>query len=476
MDQVALGRCRDSDEQIAARHRPAGAEAEVGALRERVCVRELLEREVMHHRQHLARPGVGDHMRRHEEQVGWFGEEGEGKTDLRPQPPLRNDKHVHSQAGLRARRQEAPPQIRSRGREPLAYLAREFLRSGRDRARGRVDVHRDPGRPGASCHVDDLKLTTVRHVAARAGVVVVLLAAAGYLLQAGDSMPKPYVSPAPQPQQALSSQPPVAGPVYLISHDSVVPLGARSIRLPILMYHYIRTPPSTRTDPLGYRLSVSPIVFQSQMDWLSAHGYHAITFNQVRAYFAGTSALPAKPVVISVDDGHADLYTTAFPILQSHHFTAVAYIVSGFINRAGYVTSDEVVQLDRAGIEIGSHTVSHPDLAHLSFASAMFQVVESKRVLEGLVGHPVVDFAYPSGRYDAETVEALVKAGYDTAVTTADYPVAHSLQNRYTWSRVRVTGGEPLPAFITSLGPSMHTVTTTHLSLVLTPFEQQLQT
>jgi len=313
-------------------------------------------------------------------------------------------------------------------------------------------------------------------VAARAGVVVVLLAAAGYLLQAGDSMPKPYVSPAPQPQQALSSQPPVAGPVYLISHDSVVPLGARSIRLPILMYHYIRTPPSTRTDPLGYRLSVSPMVFQSQMDWLSAHGYHAITFNQVRAYFAGTSALPAKPVVISVDDGYADLYTTAFPILQSHHFTAVAYIVSGFINRAGYVTSDEVVQLDRAGIEIGSHTVSHPDLAHLSFASAMFQVVESKRVLEGLVGHPVVDFAYPSGRYDAETVEALVKAGYDTAVTTADYPVAHSFQNRYTWSRVRVTGGEPLPAFITSLGPSMHTVTTTHLSLVLTPFELQLQT
>ena len=140
------------------------------------------------------------------------------------------------------------------------------------------------------------------------------------------------------------------------------------------------------------------------------------------------------------------------------------------------MTSDEVVQLDRAGIEIGSHTVSHPDLAHLSFASAMFQVVESKRVLEGLVGHPVVDFAYPSGRYDAETVEALVKAGYDTAVTTAEYPVAHSLQNRYTWSRVRVTGGEPLPAFITSLGPSMHTVTTTHLSLVLTPFELQLQT
>src|SRR3989442_12902449 len=365
----------------------------------------------MHHRQHLARPGVGDHMRRHEGQVGWFGEEGEGGTDLRPQPPLRNGQHVHSQAGRRARRQEAPPQIRSRGREPLAYLAREFLRSGRDRARSRVDVHRDPGRPGASCHVDDLKLTTVRHVAARAGVVVVLLAAAGYLLQAGDSMPKPYVSPAPQPQQALSSQPPVAGPVYLISHDSVVPLGARSIRLPILMYHYIRTPPSTRTDPLGYRLSSSPTVFQSQMDWLSAHGYHAITFNQVRAYFAGTSALPAKPVVISVDDGYADLYTTAFPILQSHHFTAVAHNVSGFLHRPGYVTNDGGVHLGLGRVQIASHPVDHPDLTHLSLAAAVFHVPDSNRLPTGLVGHPVVDFAYPSGRYDAETVEALVKAG-----------------------------------------------------------------
>src|SRR2546427_288058 len=163
-------------------------------------------------------------------------------------------------------------------------------------------------------------------------------AAADYLLQAGDSMPTPYVPPAPHPQQALPGQPPVAGPVYLISHDSVVPLGARSIRLPILMYHYIRTPPSTRTDPLGYRLSVSPMVFQSQMDWLSAHGYHAITFNQVRAYFAGTSALPAKPVVISVDDGHADLYTTAFPILQSHHFTAGADLLDGRLNLPGSVT------------------------------------------------------------------------------------------------------------------------------------------
>jgi len=305
---------------------------------------------------------------------------------------------------------------------------------------------------------------------------VVLLAAIGYLVQADDSAPASVPATAVLPEETFTVPPQDAGRVYLVSHDQMVPLGARAIRLPILMYHYVRTRPSTRVDRLGYRLSVSPAVFQSQMDWLFTHGYHPVNFNQLRTYFAGKSPLPSRPVVITLDDGYQDLYTAAFPILQMHHFTAVAYIVSGFIDKRGYVTSDEVVQLDRAGIEIGSHTVSHPDLAHVSFASAMFQVVESKRVLEDMLGHPVLDFAYPSGRYDAETIQAVEKAGYDTAVTTSGYPQMHTLQNRYTWSRVRVTGGEQLPDFIIGLGPSMNTVNTTRLSLESTPFSLQQQT
>ena len=324
--------------------------------------------------------------------------------------------------------------------------------------------------------MDDLKLTTVRHAAARIVAVVVLLAAIGYLVQADDSAPASVPATAVLPEETFTVPPQDAGRVYLVSHDQMVPLGARAIRLPILMYHYVRTRPSTRVDRLGYRLSVSPAVFQSQMDWLFTHGYHPVNFNQLRTYFAGKSPLPSRPVVITLDDGYQDLYTAAFPILQMHHFTAVAYIVSGFINQPGYATSDEVVQLDRAGIEIGSHTVSHPDLAHVSFASAMFQVVESKRVLEDMLGHPVLDFAYPSGRYDAETIQAVEKAGYDTAVTTSGYPQMHTLQNRYTWSRVRVTGGEQLPDFIIGLGPSMNTVNTTRLSLESTPFSLQQQT
>lgn len=244
----------------------------------------------------------------------------------------------------------------------------------------------------------------------------------------------------------------------------VVPLGASALRLPILMYHYVRTPPSMRTDLLGYRLSVSPQDFQAQMDWLYANHYHPVTFDQVRAYFAGRLPLPSRPIVITLDDGYADLYTAAFPILQAHGFTAVAYIVSGFVDRGRYVTRDQVMQMDRAGIEIASHTVDHADMARANQGMATYELVQSKHWLEQLLGHQVVDFAYPSGKYSLATIQLLGQAGYDTAVVE-DGPSMHSRADRYTWGRVRVGGGESLGEFITNLGVPMPSVTLSSLDI-----------
>src|SRR5260370_31017198 len=82
----------------------------------------------------------------------------------------------------------------------------------------------------------------------------------------------------------------------------------------ILMYHYVRPLPSIRTDYLGYRLSVAPADFEAQMDLLHAQGYHPVNFNHVRDYFAGTAALPSKPVVITPDHGSRDLSTPTHPL------------------------------------------------------------------------------------------------------------------------------------------------------------------
>lgn len=303
-------------------------------------------------------------------------------------------------------------------------------------------------------------------VATRVALATLLLLSTAFLLLGQDSrLPLTAAPPvaAAQPDPILTTQT-MNGREYFVTRHEVVPVGATVIRLPILMYHYIRRPPSTAADLLGYRLSVSPEDFQAQMDWLYFNHYHPVTFDQIRAYFAGRAPLPSKPLVITFDDGYSDLYTAAFPILQAHGFTAVAYIVSGFVDQQRYVTHDQVLQMDRAGIEIASHTVNHADMAHASYGMAAFQLVQSKHWLETLVGHSVVDFAYPSGRYNYQTIQLLSQYGYNTAVVE-DGSSMHSLADRFTWGRVRVGGGESLQEFIGSLGPSMQSVTTSSLDV-----------
>lgn len=230
-----------------------------------------------------------------------------------------------------------------------------------------------------------------------------------------------------------------------------IPLGRTQIRVPILMYHYVRDV-SRSAGQLSFNLSVTPADFNLQMKWLHVNNYHAITFDDLRAYFSGLRSLPSKPVVITLDDGYRDLFTTAYPILRAYGFVAVAYIVTGFVGRPRYVTSDMILQMDHDGIEIASHTVDHADLARMAPPSITYEVVASKKWLEKLLGHPVLDFAYPSGKFDATAEAELAAAGYSTAVAEDGTSTEHTWATRYAWTRVRVAGGESLLLFIKNLG------------------------
>jgi peptidoglycan/xylan/chitin deacetylase (PgdA/CDA1 family) len=289
----------------------------------------------------------------------------------------------------------------------------------------------------------------------RKGVAVVaFLATCVLVVQVGDAtnaVPARAVLNALLEKQAPLGMPPRSDRFYSLTHTRVIPLGRSSISVPILMYHYIRPAPSIYTDYLGYRLTVTPGDFTAQMDWLASSGYHPIDFNDLRAYFSGVMPLPAKPVVITLDDGYADLYTTAYPILQAHKFKAVAYIVTSFVGQARYVTAAQVQEMDRHGIMIASHTVDHANVAKASLYWATAQLAASKTWLENLTGHSVVDFAYPSGKYSATAIAALQATGYDTAVTELPGTV-HSRADRYLWTRERVYGGESLGDFVNNLG------------------------
>ena len=240
-------------------------------------------------------------------------------------------------------------------------------------------------------------------------------------------------------------------------HEAVIPLGRLAIHLPILQYHYIRVVNKSK-DLLGWNLSVTPRDFTAQMDWLQSHGYHPVTLDDVRAYFLGQQVLPAKPVVLTFDDGYQNFWSVAEPILLAHNFRAVAYIVPGFWGQSWYMTPEEVQILDSTGmVEIASHTMNHADIASTSPATRAYQLDVSKATLEKLLGHPVLDFCYPSGKFNVAAAAAVEAAGYQTATTEIPGAIL-SWTTRSIWPRVRVAGGENLATFVQNLGQPEPTI------------------
>jgi len=234
----------------------------------------------------------------------------------------------------------------------------------------------------------------------------------------------------------------------------VVARGLQAVHVPILMYHRIgAVPPDDPAPRQRAALTVSSEAFGQQLDWLSAHGYHPIDYKDLRAYLAGLQDLPSRPVILTFDDGSADLYTAAYPQLLAHGMKAVAFIVSGFLDAPGRVTRDQVVRMSRHGVEIGSHTLDHPDLTTLPPERVQDELRGSRRTLEQLLGTPVPDFAYPAGRHSPALDAAVAAAGYESGSTT-DPGTVHATADRYAWTRMRVGGGESLGQFVAALGPA----------------------
>jgi peptidoglycan/xylan/chitin deacetylase (PgdA/CDA1 family) len=238
--------------------------------------------------------------------------------------------------------------------------------------------------------------------------------------------------------------------MLLVSGQVVASASEPQVTVPVLMYHYVRVNP-VASDTVGFALSVTPDDFAAQMSLLRAEGFHAVGLGDVRRAVDGGAPLPARPVVITFDDGYADFYSAALPTLRRNGFTATSYVVSGFLGRSGYMTASQVQEAAADGITIGAHTVNHANLTTLNAPSVGFEVSASRTALRQLTGQPVDDFAYPYGHFDPTAVEAVRRAGFGDAVTTEPGNVLAAGQ-RYTWPRVRVSGGESLASFAQSLG------------------------
>ncbi|MBE0696794.1 MAG: polysaccharide deacetylase family protein [Anaerolineaceae bacterium] len=247
----------------------------------------------------------------------------------------------------------------------------------------------------------------------------------------------PSVSPFPSSSPSPSQTP---------DPDSVYyPAGRVSI--PLLMYHNISDHGDNR-----YITTISS--FRAEVETLYQNGNHTITVSQLADVIRNGGYLPLNPVVLTFDDGYLGVYENAFPILKEYGYVGVMYVITdtlGTDKAYGYVQNKELIELVKAGWEIGSHSISHSDLK-LSKLGMRNEIVNSRETLETLLGIKVRSFAYPYGAANAWTRERIEEYGYDSAVGT-DILITHSPKSLYYLSRREVPRSITQNDFLALLRP-----------------------
>ena len=214
----------------------------------------------------------------------------------------------------------------------------------------------------------------------------------------------------------------------------------------ILCYHGVEDPPPTG-DP--EYLLVAPERFREQVELLRDAGANFVTVGDI-----ASRPVPGH-AALSFDDGFEDNHSVVLPLLQSLGVPATVYVATGLIGQAHphmppesgvrMMVEDELRALAAAGIELGAHTVSHPDLRELPPDEQEREVRESREHVERITGAPVPSFAYPFFFYDDATQAAVRAAGMRSAVTGHG---RGSWDDDYALPRALVTGKDGLPSFV----------------------------
>ncbi len=212
--------------------------------------------------------------------------------------------------------------------------------------------------------------------------------------------------------------------------------------VPILMYHYVSEPPPG-ADAIRRDLSVAPAHFEAQLAYLRQAGYQTISMKDLTYALSGHTTLPAKPIVISFDDGYRDNYEYAFPLLRKYGYTGIFFLFTQVVDwyHENYVTWEMVQEMHRAGMEFGSHSYRHSDLTDRDVDFLVYEILGSKEAIEERIGEPVRYFSYPSGRYDDLTIRIVASANFWGAVTT-QWGADQSYENRFEMPRIRIRGND----------------------------------
>jgi peptidoglycan/xylan/chitin deacetylase (PgdA/CDA1 family) len=194
----------------------------------------------------------------------------------------------------------------------------------------------------------------------------------------------------------------------------------------ILMYHIIAQP----SNAVEGRFCRSPEAFREDMEQIRLSGYQVLPLATVLDGLLGKISIAERTVAITFDDGTACTFENALPILQEYGYPATVFVISGLLGSHNHWCKDlgfslrrmllnsELCALSKEGVDIGSHTVSHPWLGKSDRTIVRREIFDSKAVLEDILGRKVSHFAYPFGSWSSFARDTVIEAGFNGACST----------------------------------------------------------
>ncbi len=227
--------------------------------------------------------------------------------------------------------------------------------------------------------------------------------------------------------------------------------GSDGVRFLPLIYHDILTDDAaaerTAVENRPYRISRE--TFEEHLRLLSERGFESVTSAHVLGAIRREGRLPRRSVLITFDDGHVSNYTAALPALRAHGFRALFFVTTDWVGTPGMLTWAQVAEMAELGMEIGSHTATHPIPTLLRREELADELSRSRSALEARLGRSIVSVSSPTGFHDRRMRRLAAEAGYRALYVGATTPFgrAPESQDPYWVNRIDVKAGIALDAF-----------------------------